>query len=422
MTHQVVIVGAGFGGLAVAQGLAGAAVNITIIDQRNHHLFQPLLYQVGTAVLATSEIAWPIRHLVRKRKEITTLLGEVTGVDTQNRTVLLEDGGTAGYDSLVLATGARHAYFGHDEWEPYAPGLKTLEDATAIRRRILLSFERAERETDPVARAALLTFVIVGGGPTGVELAGAIAELAHQNLPGEYRHIDTRKARVVLIEAGARVLPSFTEDLSAYAHASLERQGVEIQLGQAVRECSADGVIYGDRPLAAKVILWAAGVRASSAAAWVGLPADAAGRAKVEPDLTAAGHPEIFVIGDTATINAWHGKPVPGIAPAAKQQGIHVARTIRMRLGGDVAPQNFRYKHAGNLATIGKRAAVIDFGRVKVRGWLAWWIWGLAHIYFLIGLRNRLAVALSWLWIYATGSRSACLITQGEQRPAGRLR
>ena len=417
MTHHVVIVGAGFGGLAVAQGLAGADVEITIIDQRNHHLFQPLLYQVGTAVLATSEIAWPIRHLVRKRKEITTLLGEVTGIDTQKRAVLLEDGGVIGYDSLVLATGARHAYFGHDEWEPHAPGLKTLEDATAIRRRILLSFERAERETDPDARAALLTFVIVGGGPTGVELAGAIAELAHQNLPGEYRHIDTRKARVVLIEAGPRILPSFTEDLSAYAHASLERLGVEIQLSQAVRECSADGVIYGDRPMAAKVILWAAGVRASPAAAWVGLPVDAAGRGKVAPDLTVPGHPEIFVIGDTATIDAWHGKPVPGIAPAAKQQGVHVARTIRARLAGTAAPRNFRYRHAGNLATIGKRAAVIDFGTVKLRGRLAWWIWGLAHIYFLIGMRNRLAVALSWLWIYVTGNRSACLITQGEPRP-----
>ena len=415
MTHHVVIVGAGFGGLAAAQGLAGADVKITIIDQRNHHLFQPLLYQVGTAVLATSEIAWPIRHLVRKRKEITTLLGEVTGVDTLNRRVLLDDGGVVAYDSLVLATGARHAYFGHDEWEPHAPGLKTLEDATAIRRRILLSFERAERETDPDARAALLTFVIVGGGPTGVELAGAIAELAHQNLPEDYRRIDTRKARVVLIEAGPRILPSFAPDLSAYAHASLQRQGVEIQLGRAVRACSADGVIYGDRPLAAKVILWAAGVRASSAAAWVGLPADAAGRAKVEPDLTAAGHPEIFVIGDTATISAWHGNPVPGIAPAAKQQGMHVARTIAKRLRGDAAARNFRYKHAGSLATIGKRAAVIDFGAVKVRGWLAWWLWGLAHIYFLIGLRNRLAVALSWLWIYFTGNRSACLITQGER-------
>jgi NADH dehydrogenase len=417
MTHHVVIVGAGFGGLAAAHGLAGADVKITIIDQRNHHLFQPLLYQVGTAVLATSEIAWPIRHLVRKRKEITTLLGEVTGVEAQNRAVLLDDGGRENYDTLVLATGARHAYFGHDEWEPYAPGLKTLEDATSIRRRILLSFERAEREAASERRAALLTFVIVGGGPTGVELAGAIAELAHQNLPAEYRHIDTRKARVVLIEAGPRILPSFTEDLSAYAQRSLERLGVEIQLGQAVRECSEDGVIYGDRTLAAKVILWAAGVRASSAAAWVGLPSDNAGRARVEPDLTAPGHPEIFVIGDTATIDAWQGKPVPGIAPAAKQQGMHVARTIRTRLSGDSKPRLFKYSHSGNLATIGKRAAVIDFGSIKVRGWLAWWIWGLAHIYFLIGVRNRLAVALSWLWIYVTGSRSACLITQGEQRP-----
>ena len=291
------------------------------------------------------------------------------------------------------------------------------QDATSIRRRILLSLEHAERETDPKRRAALLTFVIVGGGPTGVELAGAIVELAHQNLPEEYRHIDTREARVVLIEAGPRILPSFSEDLSAYAHASLERQGVEIQLGQAVRECSAEGVIYGDQPLAAKVILWAAGVRASSAAAWAGLPADNAGRARVEPDLTAPGHPEIFVIGDTATISAWHGKPVPGIAPAAKQQGAHVARSIRMRLRGDTRPRPFRYHHSGNLATIGKRAAVIDFGWIKLRGRLAWWIWGLAHIYFLIGVRNRLAVALSWLWIYATGSRNACLITQGEPRP-----
>jgi NADH dehydrogenase len=419
MTDHVVIVGAGFGGLAVAHRLAGAQVKITIIDQRNHHLFQPLLYQVGTASLATSEIAWPIRHLMRRRNEVTTLLGAVNGVDTQNRRVLFEDGGSANYDTLVLATGARHAYFGHDEWEPYAPGLKTLEDATAIRRRILLSFERAEREADAARRAALLTFVIVGGGPTGVELAGAIAELAHQNLPPEYRHIDTRKARVVLIEAGPRILPSFTEDLSAYAHAALERLGVDIKLGQAVSQCSDQGVIFGEQLLAAKVILWAAGVRASAAAAWAGLPADNAGRARVELDLTAPGHPEIFVIGDTATLDAWRGKPVPGIAPAAKQQGIHVARTIRMRLKGRTAPRPFRYRHSGNLATIGGRAAIIDFGWIKMRGWLAWWVWGLAHIYFLIGVRNRLAVALSWLWIYSTGSRSACLITQGEQQTPG---
>ncbi|MEA3134284.1 MAG: hypothetical protein QOG17_2130 [Gammaproteobacteria bacterium] len=417
--HHVVIVGAGFGGLAVCQHLAGAAargVRITIIDQRNHHLFQPLLYQVGTAVLATSEIAWPIRHLLRKRKEVTTLLAVVSGIDTEKREVLLEDGAVVGYDTLVLATGARHAYFGHDEWEPYAPGLKTLEDATSIRRRILLSLERAERETDPERRAALLTFVIVGGGPTGVELAGAIAELAHQNLREDFRHIDTRKARVLLIEAGPRILPSFTPDLSAYAHAALERLGVEIQLGLAVSDCSARGVIYGGRPVAAEVILWAAGVRASPAAVWLDMPADGAGRVIVEPDLTVPAHPEIFVIGDTATINAWKGKPVPGIAPAAKQQGLHVAHTIHRRLKGETAPRAFHYRHAGNLATVGKRSAVIDFGWLKIRGWVAWWIWGLAHIYFLIGLRNRLAVALSWLWIYVSGNRSACLITQVDHR------
>jgi NADH:ubiquinone reductase (H+-translocating) len=414
--HHVVIVGGGFGGLAVAEGLKGAGVRITIIDQRNHHLFQPLLYQVGTATLATSEIAWPIRQLFRRRKDITTLLGAAAGVDTAAREVLLEDGGRIRYDSLVLATGARHAYFGHDEWEPFAPALKTLEDATSIRRRILLSFERAERESDAALRHAWLTFVIVGGGATGVELAGAIADLAYVTLPDEFRHIDTRKARVLLIEAGARILPTFTPDLSAYAHAALERLGVEIQLGIPVSECSAQGVVFGEQRLAAKVILWAAGVRASPAAAWLGAPADGAGRIQVAPDLTAPGRPDIFVIGDTATIDAWHGKPVPGIAPAAKQQGTHVAETIKRRLAGDSSPRPFRYRHAGNLATIGKRAAVIDFGWLKVRGYIAWWIWGLAHIYFLIGVRNRLAVALNWLWIYLTGTRGACLITQGTQR------
>jgi len=414
--HHVVIVGGGFGGLAAAQGLKGSGVRITIVDQRNHHLFQPLLYQVGTATLATSEIAWPIRQLFRRRKDITTLLGTVAGVDAAAREVLLEDGGRLGYDSLVLATGARHAYFGHDEWEPYAPALKTLEDATSIRRRILLSFERAERESDEALRRAWLTFVIVGGGATGVELAGAIADLAHVTLPDEFRHIDTRKTRVLLIEAGARILPTFTPDLSAYAHAALERLGVEIQLGVPVSECSAQGVVFGEERLPAKVILWAAGVRASPAAVWLGAPADGAGRIKVAADLTTPDRPEVFVVGDTATIDAWHGKPVPGIAPAAKQQGAHVAETIKRRLAGDSAPRPFRYRHSGNLATIGKRAAVIDFGWIKVRGYIAWWLWGLAHIYFLIGVRNRLAVALSWLWIYLTGTRGACLITQGAPR------
>ena len=422
--HHVVIVGAGFGGLAAAYGLAGTAsrpgLRITIVDQRNHHLFQPLLYQVGTAVLATSEIAWPIRHLLRRRKEVTTLLAVVNGIDIDARNVLFEDGAAVRFDSLVLATGARHAYFGHDEWEPYAPGLKTLEDATSIRRRILLSLERAERETDPGRRAALLTFVIVGGGPTGVELAGAIAELTHQNLREDFRLIDTRKARVLLIEAGPRILSSFTPDMSAYAQTALERLGVEIQLGSAVTDCNEHAVTYGGQVVAADVILWAAGVRASPAAAWLGMPADNAGRVKVEPDLSVPGHPEIFVIGDTATINAWRGSPVPGIAPAAKQMGLHVAQTIKRRLQGDTRSRPFRYRNSGNLATIGKRSAVIDFGWIKIRGRFAWWIWGLAHIYFLIGLRNRLAVALSWLWIYATGNRSACLITQVDHRPKSR--
>jgi NADH dehydrogenase len=410
--HHVVIVGSGFGGLAAAQALAGAAVRITMIDQRNHHLFQPLLYQVGTAVLATSEIAWPIRFLLRRRREVTTLLGVVTGIDTERRNVLLEDGAEVAYDTLILATGVRHAYFGHDDWERYAPGLKTLEDATAIRRRVLLSLERAERESDPQRLAELLTFVIVGGGPTGVELAGAIVELVYQNLAGQFRHIDTRKARVLLIEAGPRILPSFALDLSAYAHRALERLGVEVRVNCAVTDCNANGVVAGGEPIAAAVILWAAGVRASAAAAWLGAPADNAGRVKVAADLTVPGHPDIFVIGDTATINVWNGKPAPGIAPAAKQQGQYVGRTIKRRLAGDFQPRAFRYRHSGDLATIGKRSAVIDFGWWKVRGYVAWWLWGLAHIYFLIGLRNRLVVALSWLWIYLTGSRSACLITQ----------
>jgi NADH dehydrogenase len=415
--HHVVVVGAGFGGLSAALELAGAAVRITIIDQRNHHLFQPLLYQVGTAALATSEIAWPIRFLMRRREEVTTLLGEVGGIDTRNRRVNLQDGAGVEFDTLILATGARHAYFGHDEWELFAPGLKTLEDATSIRRRVLLSLERAERETDPARRSALLTFAIVGGGPTGVELAGAIVELVYQNLVGEFRRIDTRKARVLLIEAGPRLLPAFAPDLSAYALRALQRLGVEVRLGSPVTDCNSNGVRIGEETVAAEVILWAAGVRASPAAAWLGAPADNAGRVKVEPDLTAPGHPEIFVIGDTATVNVWNGKPAPGIAPAAKQQGLHAARTIKRRLAGDSQARPFRYRHAGDLATIGKRSAVIDFGWCKLKGWIAWWVWGLAHIYFLIGLRNRLAVALSWLWIYLTGNRSACLITQVDHNP-----
>jgi len=415
--HRVVIVGAGFGGLETTFRLAGAGVEITLIDRRNHHLFQPLLYQVATASLATSEIAWPIRYLLRDRPEVTTLFASVNGVDTAGKRVLLEDGDSIPYDTLVLATGARHAYFGHDEWEPFAPGLKTLEDATTLRRRILVAFERAERETDPARRAALLTFVIIGAGPTGVELAGTIADLAKDTLPKDFRHIDTRKARVVLIEAGPRVLGGFPDDLSAYAQTSLESLGVEVMLGEAVTECSAEGVVYGGKKLEARTIIWAAGVRASRAAEWLNAPADRAYRLKVEPDLTVPGHPDIFAVGDTTTVADPDGNPVPGIAPAAKQQGRYVAETIKARLKGTTLPP-FRYKHAGSLAQIGKRLAVIDFGRIKLRGALAWWIWGFAHIYFLIGLRNRLSVALSWLWIHARDQRAARLITQGSSKVA----
>ena len=414
-THRVVIVGAGFGGLECALRLKGAPVQITLIDRRNHHLFQPLLYQVATASLATSEIAWPIRHLMRDRSDITTLFATVSGVDADNKRVLLDDGDTLPYDTLVLATGARHAYFGHDEWEPFAPGLKTLEDATTLRRRILVAFERAERESDPEKRAALLTFVIVGAGPTGVELAGTIAELAQDTLPPDFRNIDTHQARVVLIEAGPRVLAVFADDLSAYAQASLESTGVEVVLGQAVTECSADGVVYGGKHLQARTLIWAAGVRASPAAEWLHAAADRAGRLEVKPDLSVPDHPDIFAVGDTVTIADQKGNPVPGIAPAAKQQGRHVAESIRARLSGKT-PTPFRYSHAGSLAQIGKRKAVIDFGAIKLRGTIAWWIWGIAHIYFLIGLRNRLSVAISWLWVYARDQRAARLITQGSSK------
>jgi NADH dehydrogenase len=415
--HRVVIVGAGFGGLETTHRLAGAPVEITLIDRRNHHLFQPLLYQVATASLATSEIAWPIRYLLRDRHDVTTLFANASGVDAANKRVLLDDGGSVSYDTLVLATGARHAYFGHDEWEPFAPGLKTLEDATTLRRRILVAFERAEREEDPQKRDALLTFVVIGAGPTGVEMAGTIADLAKDTLPKDFRHIDTRKARVVLIEAGNRVLAGFPDDLSAYALASLQSLGVEVMFGAPVTDCSADGVVYGGNKLEARTIIWAAGVRASRAAEWLNAPADRAFRLKVEPDLTVPGHPDIFAVGDTTTIAGPDGNPVPGIAPAAKQQGRYVASLIRARLQGRTLPP-FHYKHAGSLAQIGKRLAVIDFGRIKLRGALAWWIWGIAHIYFLIGLRNRLSVAMSWLWIHARDQRAARLITQGSSKVA----
>ncbi|MCX5517058.1 NAD(P)/FAD-dependent oxidoreductase [Kaistia defluvii] len=413
-SNRIVVIGAGFGGLETAMRLGGSAARVTVVDQRNHHLFQPLLYQVATALLSTSEIAWPIRHLLRRHKNIEVVLGKVVGVDRQARTVRLEDGATLPFDQLVIATGARHAYFGHDEWEPFAPGLKTLEDATTLRRRILTAFERAEREADPARRAAWLTFVIVGGGPTGVELAGTIAELAHNTLPGDFRNFDPASARVLLVEAGPRVLAAFRPELSDYAARALEKLGVEVRTGHPVSGMAAGEVSIGDTVLAAETVIWAAGVQASPAATWLGVPpADRAGRVRVEPDLSLPGDPDIFVIGDTAMVMS-EGKPVPGVAPAAKQQGRHVGGTLLARLAGNRTPRPFRYRDQGNLATIGRKAAVVDFGWIRFKGGFAWWMWGLAHIFFLIGVRNRLAVALSWLWIHTTGSRSARLITQRD--------
>lgn len=412
--HQVVVIGAGFAGLQVVHGLKRTDVEITLIDRRNHHLFQPLLYQVATTVLATSEIAWPVRHLFRDRKEVTTLLTEVTGIDRENKRVLLRNGLTIQYDTLVLATGARHAYFGKDEWEKFAPGLKTLEDATTIRRRVLLAFEHAELEDDPEKRAALLTFTIIGAGPTGVELAGMIADLAQHTLPREFRRMDTRKARILLVEAGPRVLPSFSDSLSEYARMALTELGVSVRTGIPVTDCNAEGIKIGHESIACRTVVWAAGVQASPAAQWLGVEADRAGRVIVTKDLKIANDPSIFVIGDTALVLKDDGKPVPGIAPAAKQQGSFVAKSIRAMLTGAKAPEAFKYKHQGNLATIGRKVAIIEFGNFKLKGMLAWWIWGLAHIYFLIGTRSRFAVAWSWLWIYLSGLQSARLITQKE--------
>ena len=336
-----------------------------------------------------------------------------------DKKVLLDGEEPIAFDTLILATGARHAYFGHDEWEPYAPGLKTLEDATKIRRRILSAFEQAEWETNPAERAKFLTFVIVGAGPTGVELAGTIAEIARDTLRDEFRNFDTRSARVVLIEAGPRILSAFTEDLSDYAQRALTRLGVEVKLGHAVSKCGEGGVELGGEFLPAKTIIWAAGVAASPAAEWLHAPADRAGRVLVEPDLTVPGHSNIFVIGDAAHVETADGKLVPGVAPAAKQEGQYVAEVITARLRGGNPSQPFAYKNAGNLATIGKRAAIVDFGWIKLKGRVAWWMWGIAHIFFLIGLRNRLAVAMNWLWIYMSGQRSARLITQGKTTKSG---
>jgi NADH:quinone reductase (non-electrogenic) len=405
---HVVILGAGFGGLWAAQALRRAPVRVTVIDRTNHHVFQPLLYQVATAGLAAPAISAPIRHVLAAQKNTTVLLGDAKRIEPERRSVLLEDGAEIPYDLLIVATGATHSYFGNDAWSPFAPGLKTLEDAFEIRRRILHAYEHAEREADPVRRAAWLTFVVIGGGATGVELAGTLAEIARHTLHGEFRNFDPRNARVVLVEGTDRVLPPYPPDLSEKARLQLERLGVTVWLGRRVTGVDADGVTLGADRLAAKTVLWAAGVAASPIGASLGVPLDRAGRVTVEPDLSISGHPEVYVIGDLAAAQS-EGKPVPGIAPAAKQMGTQTAQNILRRIRGEPTVP-FRYKDYGQLATIGRSAAVAYFGALKLSGYPAWLMWLLAHIYFLINFRNRLVVMIDWAWAYWTMERSARIV------------
>jgi NADH:ubiquinone reductase (H+-translocating) len=415
---RVVILGAGFGGLACAETLSHAAVDITIIDRQNYHCFQPLLYQVATAALSPADVAWPIRHILRRQENATVFMTEVTGIDTTAQTVTTKSGPFP-FDFLVIATGAMHSYFGHDGWAGSAPGLKRIEDATRIRRSILSAFEQAELTDDDEQRRKLLTFVIIGGGPTGVEMAGAIAEVARQTLKRDFRRIDPRTARIMLIEAGPRLLPAFSERHSRYAYDALTAMGVEVLTSTPVTGCDARGVDLQHGRIDAGSVVWAAGVMASPAADWLATEHDRAGRVAVRPDLALPGHENIFVIGDTAAVNDAAGRPVPGLAAAAKQMGIYVGRLIVARIAGRTLPP-FRYKNLGVLATIGRRSAVVELGPLQLHGFIGWLFWSVVHIYFLIGLRNRFVVAVTWLWSYITFQRGARLITEvPPPRPQG---
>ena len=404
---HVVIVGGGFGGLAAARALARAPVHVTLLDRHNHHLFQPLLYQVATAGLSPAEIASPIRRILNDQRNVTVLLAEARAVDPEAKRVRLTDGDLF-YDQLILATGATHSYFGRDDWSLHAPGLKTLDDALEIRDRVLLAFEKAEREENAERRRQWLTLVVVGGGPTGVEMAGALAEIARHTLPGDFRHIDPTSARVVLVEAGPRVLPAYPADLSESARRQLEALGVHVWTGAAVTAVDAEGVQMGADRLAARTVVWAAGVEASPLARSLNVQLDRAGRVRVEPDLSVPGRPDIFVIGDLATVES-DGQAVPGVAPAAIQMGRHAAANVLRRLRGEPTAA-FRYRDKGSLATVGRSRAVAVIGRLKLSGFFAWAAWLLVHIVFLIGFRNRFVVLFTWMWAYLTYERSARLI------------
>jgi NADH dehydrogenase len=414
MPPHVLILGCGFGGLFAARALRGADVRVTVLDRTNHHLFQPLLYQVATAGLSAPAIAAPIRAILASQDNVTVLMGEATRIDLARRAVVLESGEALAYDRLIVATGATHSYFGHDGWAPHAPGLKTLEDALEIRRRVLLAFERAEREPDAAGRAPWLTFVVIGGGPTGVELAGTFAEIARHTLHGEFRNFDPRKARIVLVEAGDRILAAYPPDLSDKARLQLERLGVTVWLGRPVTGIDARGVQLGADRLAAGTVVWAAGVAASPLGKTLGVPLDRAGRVIVEPDLTVPGHPDVHVIGDLALVPG-HEPPIPGIAPAAKQMGRWVAGNIRLSLAGKAAKEKFKYVDYGMLATIGRNAAIALIGRLKLWGFPAWLLWLGAHIFFLIGFRNRIVVLVDWGWAYWTLQRYARIVFGKEK-------
>jgi NADH dehydrogenase len=411
---RIVVVGAGFGGLAAVHALRGARADITLIDRENHHVFQPLLYQAATAALASSDIAWPIRSMLRNQPNVRVVMAEVSGVDVPGRRVL------AGnlefpYDYLVLATGSTESYFGHDDWARFAPGLKRIADAATIRKRILLAFERAELAADRDEQARLLTFVVIGGGATGVEMAGAIAEVARQTLRHDFRAIDPTKARIVLVEAGARLLPTLPESLSQYAETALRRMGVDVRLGTQVTGCDAHGIDTSRARIEAATLIWAAGVRASPAASWVGMEGDKHGRLMVADDLSLRAHPDIFAIGDIAAASRPDGGPVPGVAPAAKQMGAYVGRRIGALIAGRRDSQPFRYRDQGELAAIGRKSAVVRIGRVKLTGVIAWLFWSVAHIFFLVTLRDRLVVSLTWLWNYVTFQRSARVVTRPDE-------
>jgi NADH dehydrogenase len=413
---RVVVVGAGFGGLEAARKLARSPVDVTVIDRRNYHLFQPLLYQVATAALSPADIAQPIRAVLRDQQNATVLLDEVIGVDVAARRVETRFGADQSYDYLILATGSQYAYFGHDEWPRLAPGLKSIDDATLIRRRVLFAFEEAENVTDPEIRRRLLTFVLVGAGPTGVEMAGALVELAHASLSRDFRNINPHTAHILLVEAGPRVLSGFPERLAAFARHSLERMGVEVLLDTPIEAIDRDGVVARGKRIEAANVIWCAGVEASPVARWLGVPADKSGRIRVAADLSVPGHAEIFVIGDAALVTGPRGEPLPGLAPVAKQQGQYVGEVVAGLVRREPEAPPFRYRDKGALATIGRHSAIADLGWVKLTGPVAWVLWGVVHIFFLIGFRSRMAVFLNWIWAWLTYGRGARLIT-GDTTP-----